>query len=125
MDAKAIRRMNAKLLAEQVGGVTVLAGMAGTSQSYLSQIIGPRPCREVGDSLARKLEQATGRPHGWMDVSHVTEPRLEQARKVYDALLELPPEKLDAIMALLNLTPPSSKYVEVEEVVGKRARGKK
>lgn len=115
MDAKAIRRMNARQLAEEVGGVTTLATMTGTSQSYLSQIIGPKPCRDVGDNLARKLEQATGRPYGWMDVSHVTDARKENARKVYDALLDLPEEKVGAILALLNLGPASSSVVDLGE----------
>lgn len=115
MDAKQIRRMNLRVLAEEVGGVTTLAGMTGTSQSYLSQIIGPTPSREVGEQLARKVEQATGRPYGWMDVSHVTDSRRQNARKVYDALLDLPEEKVDAILALLNLKPATSAVTDLGE----------
>lgn len=131
MDAKSIRRMNARLLAEEVGGVTTLAGMAGTSQSYLSQIIGPKPSREVGELLARKLEQATGRPYGWLDESHVTDARRAKARQVYDALLELPDEKIDGIMALLNLaaTPAGAHDIGVDRglktTAGRRGRPRK
>lgn len=105
MDAKSIRRMNVRNLAEEVGGITKLADMAHTSQSYLSQIIGPNPSRQVGDSLARQVEQATGRPHGWLDQSHITDEKKTKARMVFDALLELPEAKIDAVMQLLNMTP--------------------
>ncbi len=112
MDSRQIRRLNVRQLAEEVGGVTALAGMTGTSQSYLSQIIGPHPSREVGEVLARRVEQATGRPHGWLDQSHVTDEKLTKARRVYDTLLQLPDAKIEAVMQLLDLALGSQQIIE-------------
>lgn len=45
MDAKSIRRMNARSLAEEVGGVTTLAGMAGVACE----------CQIVAETLTKGL----------------------------------------------------------------------
>lgn len=103
MNAKQHRKLNAALLVREVGGVTSLAKLAGTAQSYLSQIIGPKAKREMGDELARRIEYVCGKPHGWMDASHIEETHLEKARQIHAALLGMPTEKLDALVTLLGL----------------------
>ncbi len=50
----------------EAGGPNNLAGRAGTEATHLIAIAKGR--RQVGDDLADKLEQAVGRPRGWMDL---------------------------------------------------------
>jgi phage repressor protein C with HTH and peptisase S24 domain len=72
MDVKQIRHKNAHALAQEVGSWVELARLADTNPKYLSQIVSEKGKREVGDKLARKLEQGCGKPHGWMDQDHST-----------------------------------------------------
>jgi len=70
-----VRLSNLELLVAEAGSAAALARLAGTSESYLSQIrnqllTAKGTPRGVGDELAAKLEQAMGKPHGWMDESH-------------------------------------------------------
>lgn len=62
-----LRRKRAKLLARQVDGPSGFADIVGISTSYVSQIIGPHPRREIGERLARKIERAFNKPVGWLD----------------------------------------------------------
>jgi len=102
-DRKAIRRMNVRLLEKEVGTLTALGKLAGTSQSYLSQCVGKGAFRNIGNPLARRLESATGKPEGWMDESHVDEPHLAKAGAIYEQLLQLPRAKLEAVAILLGM----------------------
>lgn len=68
-----IRREKLEMLAQELGTVDAVAEKAGTSAVYLSQIKNRavdsktgRP-REMGTTLARKLESGCGKPPGWMD----------------------------------------------------------
>ena len=70
-----VRLSNLELLVAEAGSAAALARLAGTSESYLSQIrnqlrTAKGTPRGVGDELAAKLEQAMGKPNGWMDESH-------------------------------------------------------
>jgi hypothetical protein len=103
MDIKTIRKMNVRILESEVGSLTALARLAGTTQSYLSQCVGKGAFRAVGDDMARRLEFGTKKPHGWMDESHIDEAHLMVARQIYDKLLELPRAKLDALVELLDM----------------------
>lgn len=118
MDVKGIRRANVGLLVQEVGSVTALAKLAGTAQSYLSQIIGPRSHRALGDDLARRLEYVTRKPTGWLDSLHVEDAKLSKCRAIYDVLLALPPEKVDALITLFDLqaTPGSLGRINLEAI---------
>lgn len=72
-----IRLTNLRLLIEESkeGTAIALAKKCKTSASYLSQILiryqmESGKAREVGTTLARKLEKGTKKPEGWMDVRH-------------------------------------------------------
>ena len=72
---EAVRLNNLEHLVAEAGSAVALARLAGTSESYLSQIrnqlLTPKGTpRGVGDDLAAKLEQAMGKPNGWMDEAH-------------------------------------------------------
>lgn len=73
-----IRLENMHKLIEEVGTVSELARLAGYKQpSYLYQIINQTAIqngkpKNIGDKMARKLEEATGKSRGWMDTIHQT-----------------------------------------------------
>ena len=68
MDVYRTRRENLRDLARTWGGPTSLAKKLGHSNgSYLAQLIGPNPSREVSEKTAREIEKRLGLPVGWMD----------------------------------------------------------
>lgn len=79
MDIRATRKTNFDALIKEAGSIASLARRAGASEKYLRHIFngfqGPKDKtpRQVGDDLARKLEEGTGKPHGWMDQPHDNE----------------------------------------------------
>ncbi len=103
MDIKTIRKMNVRLLEREIGSLSGLARIAGTTQSYLSQCVGAGAFRNVGDEMARRLEHAMKKPHGWMDEAHMEEGQITMARQIYEKLLQTPPAKLHAIAELLDM----------------------
>jgi hypothetical protein len=124
MDNKMVRRANLSLLVHEVGSVTALAKMVSTAQSYLSQIIGPRPVRSVGDELARRLEFVCKKPHGWMDVTHETEQKQAKCRAVFDVLMVLPEKKIDALIELFDLRATAGELGRINlEAIPKRKTG--
>lgn len=68
MDITAIRRTNLCMLIEAAGSIRVLADKVGTAPNYLSEIKNHE--RNMGNKLARKIEQMLGKQDGWMDTSH-------------------------------------------------------
>ncbi|WHI46565.1 hypothetical protein [Microbulbifer sp. VAAF005] len=70
MDIKTIRRENARRIAKEVGGPAELARKLDMPNSGISQIIGKNPRRNIGDSTARRIEDAGGYHHGWLDTLH-------------------------------------------------------
>ena len=57
-----------KLIDEEFGGVTnKLCKKMGLAHIVLSRLIQPNPQRFIGDVLARDIEKAGGKPHGWLD----------------------------------------------------------
>jgi hypothetical protein len=62
------RRENLRTLMRSWGGPTSLAKKLGHSNgSYLAQLAGPRPTREVSEKVAREIEGKLGLPMGWLD----------------------------------------------------------
>lgn len=66
MDIYEIRRINLRSLVADRKLVDV-AQSWGTSSSTLSQILGAGQNRNLGDTLARKIEEKEGMPRGWFD----------------------------------------------------------
>ncbi len=65
MDNKEIRRANLLLLIAEAGSAAALAHRAGIDETYLRNI--KNAVREMGDELARRIEEKLEMPHGWMD----------------------------------------------------------
>lgn len=75
-DINTIRRENLHTLLQEAGTQERLGELCDVSHIYLNQIIKMRldpttgKIRNVGNKLARKLEQGMSRPEGWMDTEH-------------------------------------------------------
>jgi hypothetical protein len=69
------RRKLAQLLVE-AGGPKKLAAMSGSVDTHLTTVKNGR--KDVGDALATKLEQACGKPFGWMDSDPADVPSIDQ-----------------------------------------------
>lgn len=70
MDINDIRRENLRALIRQVGKASTVGAKIDMSSSQMSQIAGPRFTRNIGTDIARRIETAFGKPHGWMDTTH-------------------------------------------------------
>ncbi|MGZ7882430.1 LexA family protein [Acinetobacter soli] len=68
MDSKSIRYKNTRLLVDQVGGVSSFADKIGKGQSQASQFAGTNPIKGIGNKVAREIEIAFDKPHGWLDL---------------------------------------------------------
>ena len=64
MDITLIRKTNLKYLIKQEGNSTVLASRLAMSKSQLSQL---RHDKNIGNMLARSIEEKLDLPHGWLD----------------------------------------------------------
>lgn len=65
------RRVNLRALINQWGGPTSLSRKLGHANgSYLAQIAGPHPSREISEKVAREVESKLGLPIGWLDQEH-------------------------------------------------------
>lgn len=75
-----IHRENLQALAREFGGVAAVSSKIGCSPSQYSQWMngsensGTGKPRGMRQSSARRIEEATGKPVGWMDRSHIEEP---------------------------------------------------
>lgn len=77
MDIKDIRRSNLRYQQNKalIKGQSKeqFAITCGTSASTLSQILGNKAVRNLGDDLARKIETNLNLQHGWLDLVHPEE----------------------------------------------------
>lgn len=65
------RRDNLRELMRTWGGPTSLSKKLGHSNgSYIAQLAGPHPSREVSEKVAREMEAKLGLPTGWLDGRH-------------------------------------------------------
>lgn len=83
-----IRRNNLRKLIDKHGTVT-LAGLLGhANASYLSQLAGPHPSRDITYKAARKIEEKLHLARGCLDVP--TGPLEDIAKTVPDAAIKAP-----------------------------------
>ena len=68
MKVNALRRENLRALVGERGGLTDLSNKLGyRNPSFLSQMIGPNPSREITEKTARKIEQTLRLEAGALD----------------------------------------------------------
>lgn len=70
MTREEIRRENARNLADLAGGQVEFGRALNMVPSQVSQIIGKTPVKNIGNSIAKRIEQAFNKPDGWLDVQH-------------------------------------------------------
>ena len=70
------RRENLRKMMQEWGGPTTLAKKLGHSNgSYLAQLAGPHPSREISEKVAREIESKLSLPASWLDSDHDGNPR--------------------------------------------------
>lgn len=78
METKEIRRNNLRDLADAHvrKGVSKadFANLIGLPASQLSQLISRSGTKNIGDTIARRVEVALSLPRGWLDVPHLDQP---------------------------------------------------
>jgi hypothetical protein len=67
MDISEIRWKNFRLLAGHHGGITEAAAKLGKTQGQVSHFGGETPIKNIGAKVAREIEVAFAKPHGWLD----------------------------------------------------------
>lgn len=67
-DIKAIRRENFRKLVDSLDGVTSATKVLRMSQSHVSQLYSTRAIKNIGDRLARKIEEQGGLVPGSLDL---------------------------------------------------------
>ncbi|UQV43408.1 S24 family peptidase [Janthinobacterium lividum] len=70
MTREEIRRENARSLADLAGGQVEFGRAVNMVPSQVSQLIGKSPVKNIGNSIAKRIEQAFNKPDGWLDVRH-------------------------------------------------------
>jgi len=68
-----IRLENARKLAEQVGGTGAFAARIDRESTQASRFMGKKPTKNIGDRLARHIEESFSKPRGWLDSQHIKE----------------------------------------------------
>lgn len=68
MKREDVRRENARRLAEESGGFTEFAKRTGMDNSHVSQIIGKNPKKNIGNIIAKRIEDAYNLPEGSLDI---------------------------------------------------------
>lgn len=67
VDIAKIRRENMRRLIREHDGPKAFAERIGLANSFVVQMAGPNPTREVSEKTARKVENTLDLPAGWMD----------------------------------------------------------
>ncbi|AIW21333.1 LexA family transcriptional repressor [Vibrio coralliilyticus] len=72
-----IRRNNARLIAQEIGGTSAFANQIDRSQTQVSRFMGRGATTQIGPKMARHIEQCFDKPEGWLDVDRSNEPQAE------------------------------------------------
>jgi transcriptional regulator with XRE-family HTH domain len=112
MDNASIRRENLRALHKKHGTKVVLDKL-GIGKQALSQYIGKNFNRNVGNEVARRIEEAFNLPAGWMDYpQYETE---EILQKIVNHARSLSPDEQKILLQMIQLagklrpTPPEDK----------------
>lgn len=122
MDIHEIRRRNLrKIIEEQFdGSAAELTRQVDIDPSYISRIFIIKKSqhrRNIGNKIARKIEKACGKPHGWMDQPH------GQSQPTEEGGPRLTKEAIKIAWQWLAL--PKAQRAAVKEMIAALARRKK
>ena len=116
-----IRRTNLRTLIQQWGGPTSLASKLGHSNgSFLAQLAGPNPRKDVSEKVARETEQRLDLPAGWMDRANATVPRTHREPDTA-TLVDIVAAAHDAASAA-RVTLSREKFTDVVELAYEHAK---
>ncbi|MBF0454642.1 MAG: helix-turn-helix transcriptional regulator [Magnetococcales bacterium] len=82
------RRQKLAQIIQQEGSQSAVARKIDTDPSYLSQIMSPKGRRNVGEVLARRIEERFNKEPGWMDAPPEPPPYREASQDMLDAFSE-------------------------------------
>lgn len=106
-----IRRDNLRRLMQQWGGPTSLAKKLGHSNgSYIAQLAGPHPTRDVSEKVAREIERTLQLPDNWMDHRHKGPPGQPDT----GTLIEV----VSLVRDVLDAEGVKAQRAKIEEIVG-------
>lgn len=102
-----IRLWNARYLADQLGSIVAFGSAIGKSQGQAGNLIGKNPVRNIGNSIAREIEEAFKKTNGWIDHAH---PDLWAAIKNKEWKAALKKEFGDELSNLFRVMEPAGSY---------------
>lgn len=102
MENKEIRRANLVMLAGQHGTVQALADKTNIDASHLRNVINRRDGRNLGDELAKRIEDQLGKPRGWMDVLHETDANISSWDVMLGVLQNLQEDRKPAVLSAIH-----------------------
>jgi hypothetical protein len=123
-----IRRNNMRLLIERIG-MELFVKQTGKSRQQLHQYVGRKPIRNVGDKMAREIEQAFRLPGQWLDdpqMSSALSDLIEAAEILqgvsFDALMRRL-DRLEEFIArkLLDVSAPRKQNDSLDDAEGSSA----
>jgi transcriptional regulator with XRE-family HTH domain len=91
MKREDLRRENARALAQSAGGPAEFGRKTGMDNSQVSQLIGKTPKKNIGNIIARRIEEAFALPAGALDlpVEEEARPSVEPASPAREAEFQL------------------------------------
>lgn len=108
MDTYEIRRANLRRLMSDWGGPTTLAAkLKHANGSYLAQLAGPHPSRELSEKTARQIEHALGLPSGWLDTIH------KDLQALDDKVLAMCIRAVTAALEAGKVRPPPDRFADL------------
>lgn len=110
MDINEIRRKKLRNLIEKAKSQTEFAEKIGKDPSYLSQVAGINPSKNIGTRVARSIEKKLKLPEGWMDQDHSGHPAVQEESEEYGAQPIIPVYTITAGMG-------RGRFVESEQVL--------
>jgi len=66
-----IRLINARGLSVSVGGILAMSKKLEKPQAQITHIMGENPTRNIGNKIARQIEEAFSKEEGWLDNIHL------------------------------------------------------
>lgn len=113
-----IRRENLRVLMSQWGGPTSLAKKLGHANgSYIAQLAGPNPSRDMSEKTARSIEQTLKLPVGWLD-----QPQAATEHKLNDQALANCVRAVATVLRDRNLRPDPEAYATIVQLVYDHAK---
>jgi hypothetical protein len=67
-----IRLNNMRMLISEAGGQNKFIDLVKKPQSQVSQLSGANPSKNIGNAIARHIEDSCDMPYGWMDNHHTS-----------------------------------------------------